>query len=75
MCSFFAPFFNWSHLGKYLYDLILALFFHRNAVPSFSKDELNAILKFGAEDLFKEDTERDSKLQVECLSRTYCVTV
>ncbi|XP_065188566.1 chromodomain-helicase-DNA-binding protein 1-like isoform X2 [Sycon ciliatum] len=35
----------------------------KNAVPSFSKDELNAILKFGAEDLFKEDAERDKKLQ------------
>lgn len=31
----------------------------------FNKDELSAILKFGAEDLFKEgDGERDKELQV-----------
>jgi hypothetical protein len=41
------------------------LFLNRNT--PFNKDELSAILKFGAEDLFKEgDGERDKELQV-CL--------
>merc|ERR1712226_1410049 len=31
----------------------------------FNKDELNAILKFGAEELFKEDEDEDDELQVD----------
>lgn len=34
----------------------------------FSKEELNAVLKFGAEDLFKETVGDDKALQV-CNSR------
>ena len=40
------------------------LFIYRSNQP-FNKEELNAILKFGAEELFKEDEEDDSELQVD----------
>ena len=39
------------------------LYFYRNA--PFNKEELSSILKFGAEELFKDhDQEADQKLQV-----------
>ena len=36
----------------------------------FSKEELNAVLKFGAEDLFKETVGDDKALQVCMVIRT-----
>ena len=40
------------------------MFFNCSATP-FNREELAAILKFGAEELFKEpDSEQDQKLQV-----------
>jgi hypothetical protein len=45
--------------------LLMCLYtsFHVSTSNPFNRDELNAILKFGAEELFKE-TEDDDELQV-----------
>jgi len=41
----------------------MVVFLYHRFVP-FSKEELNAVLKFGAEDLFKETVGDDKALQV-----------
>ena len=44
----------------------MLLYCYRNT--PFNKEELSSILKFGAEELFKDhDQEADQKLQVGCL--------
>ena len=53
-------------LNRLLFCFMLnALSLTLNRNTPFNKDELSAILKFGAEDLFKDnDGERDKELQV-----------
>jgi len=52
----------------YLSFSIVCYIFSSNT--AFNKEELNAILKFGAEELFKE-TDEDDELQV-CFGMTFC---
>ena len=54
------------------FDTILVLLSFSSNVP-FDKDELNAILKFGTDDLFKdEDKEEDKALKVHYLILALC---
>ena len=41
----------------------------------FSKEELNAVLKFGAEDLFKETVGDDKALQVHKIMRQQWLSI
>ena len=41
----------------------------------FSKEELNAVLKFGAEDLFKETVGDDKALQVDTIMRRQWLSI
>ena len=43
---------------------------HFSSSQPFNKEELSAILKFGAEELFKEEEKDDDDLQV--ISQAYC---
>lgn len=64
-----TPFFTFEF---YIFDTIFVLLSFSSNVP-FDKDELNAILKFGTDDLFKdEDKEEDKALKVHYLIPALC---
>ena len=52
-------------------NIIDIIFIFCNSNVPFNKDELDAILKFGADELFKDDDKEDTALKVHCSIRKW----
>ena len=52
--------------------LFYSLTIHFSSSQPFNKEELTAILKFGAEELFKEEEKDDDDLQVISQQACFC---